>query len=178
MRRLSDYEGEWRTVGPEAFGRKHGSPALLRLDFQDDDDERAFQTAFMPAPSSANTGSHLDPAGAANLNLSEQEVYPVRKRAEGAFQDRVGIGRAPNVDISLPLPRVSKYHAFFTWDENGSYFVTDAGSKNGTMVEGKTLTPRQPYLLAEGAQLAFGPYRFVFFTAEGFRELIQRRTQG
>jgi hypothetical protein len=65
-------------------------------------------------------------------------AVPLRKRitAEALNPNRVSVGRAPNKDIVLRHESVSKFHAWFEVDESGSFFVTDAGSKNATWLNG------------------------------------------
>ncbi len=65
-------------------------------------------------------------------------AVPLRKRitAEALNPNRVSVGRAPNKDIVLRHDSVSKFHAWFEVDESGSFFVTDAGSKNATWLNG------------------------------------------
>jgi hypothetical protein len=68
-------------------------------------------------------------------------AVPLRKRitAEALNPTRVSVGRAPNKDIVLRHDSVSKFHAWFELDESGSFFVTDAGSKNATWLNGKPI---------------------------------------
>src|SRR5947209_1399882 len=45
------------------------------------------------------------------------------------------IGRSEDCDVVIPDFRVSRVHARLL-DENGEYFVVDAGSRHGTFVNG------------------------------------------
>ncbi|MEM9074815.1 MAG: FHA domain-containing protein, partial [Myxococcota bacterium] len=58
---------------------------------------------------------------------------PVAKREGNPFPDRVSIGRAPNCDIVLRLPYVSKLHAHVVRDADG-WSLTDNQSANGTWI--------------------------------------------
>jgi len=107
--------------------------------------------------------------------LAVGQLIPILKREGGAFPDRIGIGRAPNVDISIPLARLSKYHAYFTRDEKGGFFITDAGSTNGTFVDGARLDVKIAVPMRDKQSIGLGPHRFTFLTREGFVELVQRR---
>ena len=55
------------------------------------------------------------------------------------------------VDLALPSPRVSHIHAQF-YQQDGSYFVLDCNSKNGTYLNGskERLTSNTPYELHNG----------------------------
>ena len=48
--------------------------------------------------------------------------------------DQVRIGRDEAMDITIADPMVSREHARVLWDDG--WYVTDAGSKNGTFVDG------------------------------------------
>ena len=65
-------------------------------------------------------------------------IWPVRKRAENPFPERVSIGRAPNCDVVFRLSYVSKLHAHVLLG-TGAPRIVDLGSANGTRVNGVTL---------------------------------------
>jgi hypothetical protein len=84
-------------------------------------------------------------------------AVPLRKRitADNTHPNRVSLGRAPNKDIVLRHETVSKDHCWFEVDEGGSFFVTDAGSKNLTRLNGRPL-PDGPTFVRAGDTLRFG----------------------
>jgi hypothetical protein len=84
-------------------------------------------------------------------------AVPLRKRitAEALNPTRVSVGRAPNKDIVLRHESVSKFHAWFEVDESGSFFVTDAGSKNATWLNGTPIVTAATWVRA-GDILRFG----------------------
>lgn len=47
------------------------------------------------------------------------------------------IGRSKNSDVTIDFPTVSRNHAVLTRYDDGSWTITDAGSKDGTMVNGR-----------------------------------------
>lgn len=69
--------------------------------------------------------------------------------------DSALIGRQPDVDVYLDSLAVSRQHAR-VFRENGSYFIEDVGSSNGTFVNGSRLTTRSP--LTERDVVQIGPY--------------------
>src|SRR5262249_43173892 len=96
----------------------------------------------------------LEPAGVCVTSLA------VRKASESVFTDRVFVGRTANSDIVIDDGRVSKLHAYFQRVEGGELRVVDAGSTNGTRVNGERIAPNTPTPVAFGAVVAFGPFVF------------------
>jgi len=71
------------------------------------------------------------------------------------------VGRHPDSDILLDDVTVSRRHAEFRLDKDGSWAVADVGSLNGTYVN------RQPVdstVLANNDQVQIGKFRLVFLT--------------
>ena len=75
--------------------------------------------------------------------------------------DRVVIGRHPGCDIVIEEPAVSRQHAAVTL-VGGRLHVEDLQSRNGTTLNGRPLTARQP--LAHGDELNICGRRLVFST--------------
>ena len=188
LKRIQAYVEEHRAGGADEFARRYTTAMLLRREASNDDSEAAFHTAFMSRDDMFRETSEraaappsTAPPRSERLTLAEKpkahagEVIPVAKRAGGAFLDRIGVGRARNADVCLPLPRVSKYHAYFSCDEKDRWTVTDAGSKNGTWLDGARIEARAPMSLVDGAEISFGPYRFIFYTPAGFVDMVGRR---
>jgi FhaA, N-terminal domain/FHA domain len=73
----------------------------------------------------------------------------------------VTIGRVAINDIVLGDANVSRKHAELRSD-GGNWIVTDLGSTNGTLVNGRTATQRQ---LNDGDRLTFGSTELVFRTS-------------
>lgn len=65
------------------------------------------------------------------------------------------IGRDPSCHLRLVRPEVSGVHAAIRWSMRG-WELRDLGSRNGTLVDGRTVTPGEWVPLSEGSQLAFG----------------------
>jgi DNA-binding winged helix-turn-helix (wHTH) protein len=66
------------------------------------------------------------------------------------------VGRALTADVRLDVAGVSRQHACIVVS-GGQVFVEDAGSKNGTCVQGERITSRRA--LAPGDEVAFGSAR-------------------
>jgi hypothetical protein len=83
-------------------------------------------------------------------------VLPIRKSSRNPYPDRISLGRARNCDIVLRHPSVSKLHAHIRAQQNGSYTITDLGSRNGTSIGDHALAPRQPEPLHPNNRVVFG----------------------
>ncbi len=71
---------------------------------------------------------------------------------------RLVVGRAPDCDISLPHPMISRYHALIERLPEGLR-LRDLASVNGVAVDGRRIT--EPVLLHDGARVGIGPFLFT-----------------
>jgi pSer/pThr/pTyr-binding forkhead associated (FHA) protein len=88
-------------------------------------------------------------------HLSEKAVYELKPRA-------TCIGRNPQNDIVLNDPCVSSYHAKIRM-EDGSYFIYDFATTNGTWVNGRKIYRKR---IVEGDIVTIGQSSFAFITPE------------
>ncbi len=187
-KRIGDYVEEWRTIGDRFLHRYPYAVLLRREDDSVEDGDASFHTAFMRREAIRDfsrptlTPAGFRPSERVNERPSDRpklhpagEVLMIVKREGSPFPERIGVGRARNADVCILLPKISKYHAFFTKGADEKYTLTDAGSKNGTSVEGRKLDEKVPVTLESGCEVCFGPYRFTFYTAEGFAGMVSRR---
>jgi ABC-type multidrug transport system ATPase subunit len=75
-----------------------------------------------------------------------------------AGKDRIVIGRAPDCDIALAHPMVSRYHALLEHRTDGLR-IRDLASVNGVSVAGVRIT--EPTPLREGEPVGVGPFLFT-----------------
>jgi hypothetical protein len=108
------------------------------------------------------------------LQAGPHFVAPLRKRPIHGkpFADRISIGRARNNDIVLRQADVSKFHAWLECDEDGEFYVADAGGRNPTTLRGQAIT-RQLEPLRSGDVLTFGSVRAVYCHAGTLWEVLQ-----
>lgn len=173
---IAQYVEELRTLGAAKFASTYNDPMLLLRDLgEDDEDNPAFHTAFMSREAVADAMGPGKDIEAGKRSLQIGAVVRICKREGGVFADRIGVGRARNADVPLALARISKYHAYFSRDAAGVWNVTDAGSTNGTFVDGQKVQERLPHSVHNGQEVAFGPYRFAFYMPDGFLEVVKRR---
>jgi hypothetical protein len=73
------------------------------------------------------------------------------------------IGRHPESDVFLDDVTVSRRHAEVARTPEGLYLLRDAGSLNGTYLDGERV---DEVALREGAQIQVGKFRLVFVIGE------------
>jgi hypothetical protein len=96
-----------------------------------------------------------------------------------AFPDMVTVGRTANNDVVLPDISISKFHAFFRLSGRERAHLVDAGSKNGTWLNGVRLPPRgEPALIQVGDALRFGTLEVVLMDARGCWHALRARPPG
>ncbi len=101
------------------------------------------------------------PAGGAAASLlplsdGKQSAIPLPAR-------HTTIGRAAECAVVLDDPRISRQHATITGDEP-HYHVYDAGSLNGTFVNGRRVSADTATRLHAGDELRFADLRFRFLS--------------
>ena len=70
------------------------------------------------------------------------------------------IGREAGVGLQLAYPLVSRKHAQLECSES-KLEITDLGSANGTLLNGKPMAPNTPTPLAQGDLLGIGPFEIT-----------------
>jgi pSer/pThr/pTyr-binding forkhead associated (FHA) protein len=75
------------------------------------------------------------------------------------------IGRSADNDIVLDEDIVSRHHAVFEYKDN-TWYITDSGSTNGTLVNGNQIEPQLRCSLKEGDELSIGNYVITFRMTE------------
>ncbi len=81
------------------------------------------------------------------------------------YHGLISVGRRAGNDVVIDNdPYVSGKHAEVLCDETGCY-ITDIGSTNGTLVNGKKLEAGQKEMLLNGDEVAFGQSAYVYESA-------------
>lgn len=162
--RLDAYLDDRRALSRDAFLQKHTS-AVLVISLTPEggplEDDGAFRTQQVTASAARNPLLPIPKLTA---------VVPITKRMADAFQAFIWVGRESRCDVALPFNSVSKLQAQFVKRPNGDYELMDAGSTNGTYVDGTKLVKNKPVALRDSMQLRFGKLDTRFRTAQGFYE--------
>ena len=77
-------------------------------------------------------------------------------------RDETFVGRNTDSDVFLDDVTVSRTHASIVRRDDGSFFVRDSGSLNGTYVNGEQVDETK---LASGDEVQIGMFKLVFFVA-------------
>jgi len=110
-------------------------------------------------------------------------AYPVKWTGRSPYPRMITVGRTRNNDIVLPDESVSKFHAFFRDSAMtsqalpGTFLVYDAGSRNGTTLDGRPVPVAKEgdaVLVRSGAKLRFGLVPLTFLDAPAFLGLVHQ----
>jgi pSer/pThr/pTyr-binding forkhead associated (FHA) protein len=85
----------------------------------------------------------------------EAQAWSMEQRVP-RFVDKIVVGRGRSCDVVVPDPSISKQHAYLARTDGGAV-VQDAGSRNGTFVNGRRLAAGERAGLGDGDILQLGP---------------------
>ena len=164
---ITPLKGDAATLSPEEFEDRHGSAFLLLT---------AAELCVPRGPGSTEVRLLDDlprSESTAALNLM---AFPMRCR-EGTPGALVTIGRAGNSDVLVPDLSISRFHAFAKRGPDGHWRIHDAGSTNGTTVNGRSAPQQgngQPETLKTGATLRLGQVEFTFLEVGAMLEYLAK----
>lgn len=105
------------------------------------------------------------------------EIIEVMKAAGNPYPERIAIGRARNCDVVIRDQSVSKLHAHFRVGERGKLDLVDAGSQNGTRVNGRQLAPNAPTPVQCGDKLTIGRVQSTLMDPASLYDMLRLLTQ-
>lgn len=165
---LEALAGDARAMAPDAFAQKHGNAFLL------------FTAKRLDGPESTNStkllldGDDDEPAGrTANLAVV---VFPLRPK-DAAKGSMITLGRESRQDVVIPDMSVSRFHAFAKPGPDGALLLQDAGSTNGTTVNGEsvlTAATGPARRLKPGDNVRLGHVELTFTDARALRDFAAR----
>ncbi len=114
-----------------------GSGQTLEFTFRQDASERHHSPIdFGPLPSRPFSGD--------KTVMGDQQPDTATSVFSVAAKPRLRVGRAPDNDIVLDSPSVSRYHAELIYNGSPQPMIIDAGSSNGTFINGQLLRGTYP----------------------------------
>jgi len=101
------------------------------------------------------------------MKLTYIDINGATKIQDGPAAE-LAVGRAREAFIPLADEKASRTHCALRFAEDGSLFLQDFGSRNGTFLNGQKLAPRAETKLAVGSVFSAGLTQFaVLRTADG-----------
>lgn len=157
----------------EEFLAKFPHPFLISENEELTEESDSFQTV------TANRHTAISPASSRGLRLDSKFV-PVCKKKRGKFSNMISVGRTTSNDLTFNHTSISKFHAYFIQKNEGTWFLQDANSSNGTFVNGQRIPAEAPTPISDGMTVQFSPdTRFRFFTARGlYKDLHNNMASG
>jgi len=103
-------------------------------------------------------------------------VLRIRSRKEPPAA-RITLGRTPEQDLVVDHPSVSRFHAWFEFHRGRrGWQVADNGSRNGTVLNQRRISARNPTSLGEASILGIGDVNLQFFLPEAFEAFLRAQT--
>jgi hypothetical protein len=101
-------------------------------------------------------------------STGEALALALEKKKDGG---QLTLGRGPECDAVINDGTLSTLHLVFMQSDKGAWTVRDAGSRNGSKVDGLPLAAGQPQELKNGAKITAAGVTFTFYSPAG---LLQR----
>jgi hypothetical protein len=159
---MSTHTAAWaelaRSLGEREFLAKHAGYFLL--------------SSSDAAELSSVCGTEID-SGPIRVSRRKFEVRWIRRTTESEHPDRITVGRAGNCDVSFRHSSVSKLHAFFSMDGE-RLMLTDLRSRNGTRINGVTISAHRPTAVAVHDGVQFGSVQSMLLDARELYDVLRR----
>lgn len=176
MAYLDDYIIKVKALERSDFVREHQHSFLLVSDSRDEDVSWSFKTQTV-STSKLNLARLSAQGLSASLELAKYRVFPITKGQANPWRERISIGRARNNDIVLQDNSVSKLHAHIAITEERELHLTDAGSRNGTKVNGERIASSDPVILKGDDRIAVGRLNLVVLDAADLYDFLDERVE-
>ena len=155
-------------ISVEDFKKLVGPWALVGVAPEGDGEQWNFRTL------SARTVRDAMPSGGIVLLRDNFIVVPVKKATDArSFQDTLLMGRATSNDVCVRHLSVSKLHARIR-RRDGRLEISDAGSSNGTQVNGSRVDVGDWVFLQSGDTVSLGSCAFHVLEASHLHRLLKR----
>jgi pSer/pThr/pTyr-binding forkhead associated (FHA) protein len=158
-----------RRLSDTAFEDHHGDAFLILT-------ETDLNQPAGPAMTEVNLAGFDELVGEHTAGLS-QLAFPIL-RTQRSVGHLVTIGRTANNDIVIPDLSVSRFHAFAKPGEPTGLAIQDAGSTNGTTVNGSSVPSQghgSPVDLKSGDNVRLGQVELTFVDATALLEYLRAR---
>jgi len=86
------------------------------------------------------------------------------------------LGRGPENDVVIDDATLSRVHLVLMRPDEGAWTVRDAGSSNGSRLDGRALEAGKPEPLPSGARIEAGSVHLTFLDSRGLLERLRAPT--
>jgi hypothetical protein len=168
---LESLAGDANGLSLETFTEKHGNAFLL------------FTAKRLDGPESTSSTKLLldgDEDGPAGRTASLAIVFYAMKPRDPAKGNVVTLGRDPRQDVVIADRSVSRFHAFARPGPDGALMLQDAGSTNGTTVNGKSVLTQNagpPTRIKPGDNVRLGHVEMTLSDARALREFVLQKSR-
>jgi hypothetical protein len=171
-RKLQDFVKDCLVLDAGAFQDRHGDSFLVHHG----PIEAIQESTAGPSKTLAMEGKQKRMKGLF-LPKGDFWVIPVRrKRKESTLTGFISVGRNEGNDVVVPDQSISLFHALFRKTKDDLMLLRDAGSTNGTFVNGDPVPVQlqgEPVKVVSGDQVRFGAVKFTFLRITEFRKLVR-----
>jgi pSer/pThr/pTyr-binding forkhead associated (FHA) protein len=165
---IEDLRSDAARLSAEDFEKQHGNAFLLLS-----------STGFKQSKSATSTEVLLldldEEIGQRTAGVSVR-VLPIRA-AKSSLTHLITIGRTSKNDVTISDISVSRFHAFFKLNPAGGFQLHDAGSTNGTTVNGCSVSTKEagpPTNVTSGDTIRFGQVDVTFLEADALRSYVAK----
>jgi hypothetical protein len=164
--RIEELRSAVGQLSAEEFEKQHGNAFLLLS-----------STGFKQSKSATSTEVLLDleEVGERTAGVSVR-VIPIRV-SKNSLTHLVTVGRTAKNDVMISDISVSRFHAFFKHSPAGGFQLQDAGSTNGTIVNGTSVCTKEagpPTNVKSGDNIRFGQVDVTFLEADAMRSYLAK----
>ena len=173
LNRLQDYSRECRTLDAESFKHQHGHAFLIH---------RSDSPVARKRDGRRLTVSAMTVRDAEGIPMEPEPdlvVFALRHGRHKQPKEFISVGRSASNDVVIPFEPITRFHALFSQDATGRFFILDAGSKNGTFLNDRPVPMKdrgEPLEVESGALIRLGPLCFTFLATADFHEFAGEQT--
>jgi hypothetical protein len=162
---VSDYAEELKRLGDDTFAQTYPQAVLVVTGV----------VGALAEQLPLNRTLVTEPAG-----LSVQavvgligRVFPLLK-GKYSSPGPISVGRTPDNDVTIAESSISARHCFLRV-LGSEISLSDAGSTNGTLVNGVKLSPKKAQKVVEGDVITLGRFTLGFHSPRGFIKALRDR---
>jgi hypothetical protein len=127
--------------------------------------------SWKPPGSTTLVGPGLQPSNTPTPQQTGEALALALERKKDGGQ--LTLGRGPECDAVINDGTLSQLHLVFMQTDKGVWTVRDAGSRNGSKVDGITLTAGEPRDLRNGSKVQAAGVTFTFYSPAGMLQRLK-----